>query len=410
MINLPKEKCCGCGACYNICPKGAISMRPDECGYVYPHIDQQICIDCGLCDKVCPEFRDKSFNDPQSVYALVGKDKEFHQESASGGFATILGREIVRQGGVVYGCSEKNFYTIRHIRVEKEKDLSLLRNSKYVHSDIKRTYEEAKNDLKKKRKVLFTGTPCQIAGLYGYLGKRYDNLLTMDLVCHGVPPMRMLKEQVLSYPEIKGICPEDIWVDFRWKIQSGSYKGIHYGLRTAVRNGDGSYKVLREEDDIINAYMRCFQTGISLREHCFQCPYTVKKRISDITAADFWGIGSVVSSSMYDQRGVSLILLNTDNGILHFDSVKKYFEIERHSFEEAALSNRCLSAPLARLSQRDEFLRIYRKKGLFAAAKATDPRHRFESMKLVRFLRGNRILNFGLRLVGKIIRVIRINR
>ena len=320
MINLSKEKCCGCGACYNICPKDAISMNPDEYGYVYPQIDLHYCINCGLCDKVCPELKDNSLNEPQSVYALVCKAKENLQNSASGGFAAILSREIIQRGGVVYGCSESNFYTIRHIRVDKEKDLSLLKNSKYVHSDIMRTYEEAKKDLTQGKKVLFTGTPCQIAGLYGYLQKTYDNLLTMDLVCHGVSPMKMLKEQVLSYPEIRKLCLNDIWVDFRWKVRSGSHYRIHYGLRTAVRSGD-SFKVLREENDLVNAYMRCFLTGISLREHCLQCPYARKERISDITVGDFWGIGHVVPSAMCDQSGVSLVLVNTDKGILYFESV-----------------------------------------------------------------------------------------
>ena len=222
MINLPHEKCYGCQGCRNICPKDAISMQEDEYGYKYPLVDYDKCIKCGLCLKVCPELNSYTLNSPQKVLAVVAKDKEIVKTTASGGFATLLSEKIIDEGGVVYGCSETNFETIGHIRVDNQKDLCKLKNSKYVHSDIRLTYREAKKDLDIGRKVLFTGTPCQISGLLGFLRKQYDNLITMDLVCHGVPPMKMLKEQVLSYPEIQNVPHEDIFVKFRWKTYSRS--------------------------------------------------------------------------------------------------------------------------------------------------------------------------------------------
>ncbi|TFU92087.1 4Fe-4S dicluster domain-containing protein [Barnesiella sp. WM24] len=408
MINLPHEKCYGCQGCLNVCPKDAISMKEDGCGYRYPSVDYNKCIRCGLCIKVCPELNDYDLNAPANVYAVVSKDRSIIKTTASGGFSSVLANHIISHGGVVYGCAEENFENIGHIRIDNTNNLDKIKNSKYVHSDIRLTYREAKADLDNGKEVLFTGTPCQISGLLGFLRKRYDNLLTMDLVCHGVPPMKMLREQVLSYPEVKNVPHEDIFVDFRWKedLRSG-YGCIRFGLRTAIRSGE-HMRVVRQENDTINPYMRCFQTGISLRENCLQCPYARKERISDITAADFWGLGRDINSEMFDLNGVSLILVNTAKGIHYFNEIKDAFDIQKRTFEEAKLHNRCLSQPFERLKERDRFLKICREKGLRTAAKATDSVHRFESNAIIQCLRKNRISNFGVRCLSKGLRLLHI--
>ena len=408
MINLPHEKCYGCCGCLNACPKDAISTKEDEYGYSYPSVDYDKCVTCGLCIKACPELNSYELNAPTNVYAVISKDKSIVKSTASGGFASVLAINIISNGGVVYGCCEENFENIGHVRIDKIEKICKIKNSKYVHSDIRQTYREAKRDLNTGKQVLFTGTPCQISGLLGFLKKPYDNLLTMDLVCHGVPPMKMLREQVLSYPELKNIPHEDIFVDFRWKEESRSGCGsIRYGLRTAIRSGE-LMKVVRKENDTVNSYMRCFQTGISLRENCLRCPYAREERVSDITAADFWGLGRNINSEMFDLDGVSLILVNTTKGMCHFNDIKSAFNIQERTIEEAKLHNRCLSHPFERLKERDTFLRIYKEKGLVTAAKATDSVHRFESNPIIQRLRKNRISNFGVRCLSKGLRLLHI--
>jgi len=408
MINLPHEKCYGCQGCLNACPKDAISMKEDECGYRYPFVDHNKCIKCGLCLKVCPELNSYDLNAPKNVYAVTSKDKLIIKTAASGGFSSVLANYIISRGGVVYGCSEENFEKIGHVRIDNINNLNKIKNSKYVHSDIRLTYREAKADLNKGKVVLFSGTPCQISGLLGFLRKPYNNLLTLDLVCHGVPPMKMLREQVRSYPEVRDIPSEDIIVDFRWKekIRNGCFR-IRYGLRTAIRNGM-QMRVIRKENDTVNSYMRCFQTGISLRENCLHCPYARKERVSDITAADFWGLGRDIDSDMFDLDGVSLVLVNSIKGTHYFNRIKDAFNIQERTFEEAKLKNRCLSQPFERLKERDNFLRLCQEKGLITAAKATDPVHCFESNTIIKFLRTNRISNFGVRLLSKTLRLLHI--
>lgn len=405
MINLPNEKCYGCHGCLNVCPKDAISMKEDKCGYKYPIVDINKCIKCGLCINVCPEINGYSLHSPINVFAAVAKEKSTLHTAASGGFSSILSGYIISQGGVVYGCCEDDYENIGHIRVDNIADLNRIKNSKYVHSDIRLTYREAKEDLNSRRKVLFTGTSCQISGLLGFLRKPYDNLLTMDLICHGVPPMKMLKEQVMSYSEIKNVSPKDIFVDFRWKEDTRNGCGkIRFGLRTTIRNGD-QLKVIHKENDIINPYMRCFQTGISLRENCLRCPYARKERISDLTAADFWGLGRDFPSDMFDLDGVSLILVSTEKGEKAFAEIKELLEIQKRTFDEAKLRNRCLSKPFERHKERDKFLKIYQKKGLIAAAKVVDPIHKFESNQIIQFARKSRISNFGVRIISKVLKI-----
>lgn len=385
MINLPHEQCYGCQGCLNICPQDAIFMVEDEYGYRYPQINLGKCVDCDLCKKVCPELNQITLNSPIKILAAQSKNKDVFRTTASGGVCYSLSIEIINRGGIVYGCAEKDFQTIKHIRVDCIDDLNQLKNSKYVHSDINHTYREARKDLNMGRLVLFTGTPCQISGLKMFLRKQYDNLITVDLICHGVPPMKMLREQVLSYPEVKHVKPEDIFVDFRWKssVRSGCHD-IRYGLRTKVRSGS-SFRVIREENDIINAYMRCFQTGISLRDNCLRCPYAKRERVSDITAADFWGLGSdKIPSDLVASKGVSLLLINTKVGNDLFNSIKSDFEVRKQSYEEAKLFNRCLYAPFKYHPKRDAFLKLYKTQGLIKATTLTDSLYRFETTNIVR--------------------------
>lgn len=391
MVNLSKEECCACAACENICPKSAISFKEDEYGYKYPNIDVLRCVDCGLCDNICPVLSPVSRNSPQNIYAAKSIEQERCTESASGGFVASLAESIIKDGGIVYGCYAENYQAIGHIRIDNVDDLGKIKNSKYVQSDIRYTYQETLADLKQNIFVLFIGTPCQIAGLRSFIRKEYKNLLTCDFVCHGVPSLKMLKDQVESYSIVRKYKPENINIDFRWKVESEGASKVVYGLRIWGINDDGKKIKLKEENSFVNPYARCFQTGISLRENCLHCQYTSTNRVSDITCADFWGLGDVVKSSMNVFSGVSLVLVNTQQGKEYFERIKANFLIEEHPIEDATRMNRCLSAPFPRLSQRDYFLELYKNQGLIIAAKKTDLFHRFESNKVIQIMRKTHI-------------------
>lgn len=406
MINLPKQKCYGCMGCVNVCPKDAIFMKEDSCGFRYPKVNYEKCINCGLCIKVCPELHPVLFNAPRKIYAARTKQIETLKTSASGGVAAILASHIINQGGVVYGCCETNYLSIGHIRISSIDDLYLIQNSKYVHSDIRETFREAKTDLIAHKTVLFTGTPCQIAGLKGFLRKEYENLFTMDIVCHGVPPMKLLEEQILSYPIIREIPPEEIKVEFRWKSEEKTDSDclIHFGLRVLHKKND-KVKVLINENDLINPYMRCFQTGVSLRENCLHCPFAKKERVSDITAADFWGLGRIIPSNMTDFQGVSLVLINTEKGGTLFDLISNGLQYEEHTFEEAQIMNRCLNFPFRYPKRRKRFLTLCAKKGLIVAAGRIDPIHKMERLSISKLARHTKLGNLILRMISKILRL-----
>ena len=186
MLSVNYKKCTGCGACVQVCPKKCISWEEKDFGFNYPRIDKNVCVDCGRCENVCPIDRDLNKPDGQRAYAVVLKDKDTLLKSTSGGMFSALAGYVFENKGVVYGCSMESGFQVKHIRVSVEKDLEKLRGSKYVQSNTENTFAQAETDLKKGLVVLYTGTPCQIAGLNNYLGKEYDNLITADIVCHGV--------------------------------------------------------------------------------------------------------------------------------------------------------------------------------------------------------------------------------
>lgn len=184
---IDKSQCCGCTACASACPKHCIVLKEDEQGFLYPRVDESKCIDCHLCEKVCPVLKPFEKQNPQEVFAIINPDEEIRLASSSGGVFTALAKQILHAGGIVFGAAFDDNWQVHHISVTKVEDLALLRSSKYVQSRIEKTYTVVEEYLKKGTQVLFSGTPCQIAGLKHYLRKEYDNLLSVDVVCHGVP-------------------------------------------------------------------------------------------------------------------------------------------------------------------------------------------------------------------------------
>ena len=364
MINIcEKEKCTGCAACMNVCAHNAISMAEQGvCGYIYPTIDQDKCIGCGLCVKICPVNTPVKFNAPLKAFAAISKDHDDLMTSASGGASSVLVNSILNKNGVVYGCVQRNYKHISHERINKIEDAHLLKGSKYVQSYIGYIYRDVKEDLKTGKTVLFTGTPCQIAGLKSYLKKDYDNLILVDLVCHGVPSQKLLEEDVeyllRDYPNAD---KEKIRVEFRRKKRSPGVFEPDWGtfISYGVFNGGGAKTFAhkkKKQDFLIDNYITAFMAGTIFRENCYTCSYAQNQRGSDITIADFWGLKKCAVPTT---EGVSLLLPNTQKGLMAINEFKENFIICERPVDEAINGNGQLLHPSLRPKERDVFLSTY---------------------------------------------------
>lgn len=349
--------CTGCAACGSACPVDAIAMMADRLGHMYPRVDRQKCIDCGLCAKICPANHPPQLLQPLHAYAVTSADAEDYATSASGGAASVLARHIVKQGGAVYGCAQYSVADIRHIRVTDVECLDALKGSKYVQSRTEGIYRQVKKDLQKGMPVLFTGTPCQVAGLKGYLRKDWPTLFTMDLVCHGVPPQKLLREDVVTVTDIH---LEELTISFREKTRVG----VRYLF--ALRQKDTLHAVRRVRF-LKDAYLTAFMAGLTFRESCHRCPYAESRRAADITVADFWGVGRL--KEINPAQGVSLTLLNTSKGEELFTRVRPYLMAEERCVTEAVTGNGRLQAPFPRPLCKDDFTDCYLREGLQPAVR-----------------------------------------
>ena len=303
-----KEECCGCSACYNSCPVAAITMIADEEGFLYPLIDQRNCIDCGRCVAVCPLKKTGNYKNIQfpKFYAARHTDTVVLDKSTSGGAFTAISDVILHEGGVVYGADFDNQFRVFHCRAVTTEQRDRLRISKYVQSDMGRVYQQIKADLQTGCKVLFTGTPCQCAGLRGFLGESplSEQLYVCDLICHSIPsPLVWEDYKKLLEKEQSGRLAS---VQFRSKVYGWSRDSGGKGFRFTIASKEGVF-----EDD--RFYRMFFSFGTITRPSCSRCPFTDVHRPSDLTIADYWGIEKYCPQ-WYDPRGVSLLLENTDKG------------------------------------------------------------------------------------------------
>jgi len=297
-----KQDCCGCAACVQVCPKNCIELFTDNEGFLYPKTDANVCVECGLCEKVCPILNQKGERKPVKVIAAINPDDEVRRNSSSGGVFSILAENVIRQGGVVFGARFDENWQVVISSVESIEQLSAFRGSKYLQARVENSYAQCKDFLNKGRKVLFSGTPCQIAGLLNYLRKPYDNLITVDFVCHGVPSPGVWKKYLDEVTEASKVAVED--VKFRTKPEG--WKKFHLGI-TLDKEG-ASYILSSRYSD--NTYMKAFLSNMILRPSCYACPAKSGKSQSDLTIADFWGVEKVMPD-MDDDKGTSIILINT---------------------------------------------------------------------------------------------------
>ena len=344
-----KDECCGCGACAAVCSNGAIDMCKDEEGFLYPVVADDKCVECGACVSVCRAGVGKiKASDNVSAFAAYCIDESIRKSSSSGGIFSILAEAVLRHGGVVYGAAFDERFSVKHIAVDKVSELPRLRGSKYVQSDIGDCFADVKRNVLAGKQVLFSGTPCETAGMLNYLGGRNENLLTVDLVCHGVPSPAVWDAYVREICGAKD-CADIKRISFRDKTISWR----EYSVLFVFKDNTEHRRAMKDDP-----YMQGFLRDLYLRPSCHACRFKGDNRTSDITLADFWGIEKVMPE-MYDGRGTSLVLTNTKKGLKFLARIKDKMRIVDADVSEALSHNEAALTSVEANLNREEFFRAF---------------------------------------------------
>lgn len=358
-ISCVGRACTGCAACSDACPVDSISMVPDAEGFVYPSINGASCLACGKCLRVCPAVNGCTLRPISNMYAAFSNDHQLRNESSSGGVFSTCARYVVDHGGIVVGAAVDSTGHVYHRLITNSNEISFLQKSKYVQSDCQGIYSQIKKCLKSGRRVLFSGCPCQVAGLISYLGKAYDNLITMDLICHGVPSPRVWEDHVES---ITGGKP----------AQSITFRRKDVSARTTF-SLDISAPGLRYKgrDEFDDPYMALFVTGSANRESCYTCKYASSERVGDVT------IGDCASSNCYPQFypwvQLSSISLNTEKARNFWSEVESLFTFVPIDYQREIQLNAQLSHPVVRPGLRDNVYRRIHEMGIASVAADVTP-------------------------------------
>lgn len=326
------DKCCGCAACANKCAKKAISMQTNEEGFLYPVVDSTLCVECGLCEKACPGLMPATaeVNDPK-VFLVQHKDDRIRYQSTSGGGFTAIAEEVIKRKGVVFGAALTNGFHVKHIAVDSIEGLARFRNSKYVQSEIGDCYKTAKEYLQKGTWLCFSGTPCQINGLYKFLGKEYDNLITVDVVCKSVPSPMVFAKYIEFKQGIEGNLSD---VVFRDKKRGFLYCTMaHYKTSDDCKVGNSIYRRGSESDE----WLRLFLSGKISRRSCSTCPYQTDHRVGDFSLGDIWETGY---ASLDDNKGTTLLHVWSEKGKQFLASIEDNIRCEEYPFEKSRGANR----------------------------------------------------------------------
>ena len=354
------DKCNGCEACANICPQSAIFMDSDKHGFLHPFIDEEKCVSCGLCKKVCSvENSNAQVNSVQAVYAAWNRNQKVRFVSSSGGIFTLLAEDILKSNGVVYGAAFMD-YSVQHIRINSLADISKIRGSKYVQSHISDTYKHVKSDLKSGKQVLFSGTPCQVQGLKNYLVETYFNLICIDVICHGVPSPMVFYDYLACLEEKYTSRVRSI--SFRYKKPGWTV----FSMKADFENGS-SYINSKFKDP----YLYFFLMGggdLTLRDSCHQCQFSSPNRTGDITLGDFWKYDAENFSQRGSEKGVSLVLINTDKGRKLFEAIKGQIHFEKSTMALAHKSNQSLSKSWPKPAIKEQFWKDYYEIGFIGVA------------------------------------------
>lgn len=348
MLTVDYEKCTGCGACVQRCPKRCISWTEREFGFRYPQIDKDACVNCGQCEKVCPIDKALEVSAEQKAYAAVHKDDEVLAKSTSGGAFTAIADAVFAQGGIVYGAAMLDGMQVKHIRTSGKDDFEGLRSSKYLQSDTGTTYQMVEQDLKQGKTVLYSGTPCQIDGLKNFLGKDYENLYTVDIVCHGVGSQAYFDKYMdyarERYGKIKAL-----------RFRSKEYAGWSCGGVVVVDSSDCLKKIPYRDFD--NYYYSYFLSGDIYRKSCYSCKYANTNRVGDFTLGDYWGV-EALNLPLQTKNGCSLLLVNNRHAMLLLDEIESLDRVET-TVEQAAHCNKQLNAPSKLMDSRQNRIGEY---------------------------------------------------
>lgn len=327
-----KEDCVGCSVCLQSCKHNAISMENSDDGFLYPVINYDKCVNCGACSRSCPIISlspPYKYNHKSPCYSAYHKDTSVRMGSSSGGVFYTLAMNVIKKGGCVYGAGWHDNMSLKHQKVEDEKNLKKLMRSKYVQSDTREVYQDIKKELKSGREILFSGTPCQVAALKSFLGdKEYQQLLTVDVICQGVPSPVIFRKYLDAQEKSYGSKVVD--VIFRTK-ENGWRCGL---LLLLLLLEDGRKIKLRYK---YNDYYHAFLRNYFLRESCYRCQFKQDKKgcFSDVTLADFWRIGTVIPFKCKTyEKGISAVLINTEKGEKSFNEIKEHLVWEQRTFRE----------------------------------------------------------------------------
>ena len=310
-ICFDEKLCSGCSACVVSCPKECISMQENKEGFMYPEIDYLRCVNCEICKNICPINHNPKTNSIKTIaYAAYSTDEKIRLSSSSGGIFSLLADVVLSNDGVVFGAAFDEKFNVNHIRIESKAELDRLRGSKYVQSNLGDIFKEVKTDLDNGRYVLFSGVICQIAGLKTYLKKDYSSLLTIDVLCHGVPSLKLWRKYLAEQEKKYGSHIQK--VDFRNK--NNGWKMFNTFLKFS---NNSVYECTFSKDP----YMKLFLRNCSLRPSCYDCQFNSLDRPSDISLGDCWGIDKRIPD-MFDDKGASVILINTKNGKESINKIK----------------------------------------------------------------------------------------
>ena len=346
------EQCTGCGLCATCCPKGCISMSiVDSLGHLYPVINEDTCIDCGLCQKNCPVLNPTELTSPSAAYAVWSRDEEDYKSSTSGGAASVISQYVIENGGVVYGCAMLPDIEVKHIRVDNISDIKKLKGSKYVQSNCLDVYPQLKKDVKEGRLTLFIGTPCQVAAVKNLFKNQPDNLLLVDLICHGVPSLEILQKHVKNvapYPHYSNVIFRD-----------GNLNRV---CLQAEVEGEIVYSRYHQRPRRFDEwYLDTFLDGYTYRGSCYHCRFACINRVSDITIGDFWGLGKTIPADYIPAHpnGCSVVLPSTEKGEKVMGTLSSKIYLYKRAVEEAAKGNGQLNRPMPLGRRRKWFRKMF---------------------------------------------------
>ena len=351
---IERKNCTGCMACLQACSQNCISIEYDSFGSSFPAINNDKCIDCGACQRACPVLCTEKlpFHNGQHAYAVWSLDQQSRKSSASGGAASELYYHALKNDYWICGAIYDKRFQVYHIITQEKNDIMKFKQSKYVFSDTSMIYSQIRTKLDNGEKVLFISLPCKVAGLLSFLNKRYDNLITVDIVCHGTPPYKHLFEHISN-------CD---------KTQSASYLKFRDDNSFSFVLLSSSNKTLYSRIGRTDSYLGAFLEGLNYRENCYSCPYAKPERVSDITIGDFWGLGDEIPFEHPYTGSISLVMTNTEQGHSFFEACSSSMFVEERTVSEAVKGNCNLNRPSTPHKERDRFIKMYETRGFEFAA------------------------------------------